>query len=142
MRLVCAGVLAKSLISISVQNNRSEGQNVTDRIGRIHVILPLLFLLLSIAFGGLLWRFLSVPALAGWVVASTLGLMPATIWTYYDSQRVRRDNPDFWKKVHGGHEISPFWMAFGTFFLCVVCLPVYALELRSIRKMQSSTTPP
>ncbi len=74
---------------------------MTDSISRIHVIMPLLFLVLTGLVVELLWLFLSVLP---WSVAGAL---------------------------------SPFWMAFGTFFLGVACLPVYALELRSIRKMQS-----
>jgi len=97
------------------------------------VIMPLLFLVLSLLVSVLMWLFLSVLA---WV-AGVLALMLVTIWTYYDSQRVQRGNPALWKKLHPGREISPFWMAFATLFLSVVSLPLYALELRRIRKMQS-----
>jgi FtsH-binding integral membrane protein len=95
--------------------------------------MPLLFLVFSLLVSVLMWLFLSVLV---WV-AGALALMLVTIWTYYDSRRVQRANPALWKELHPGREISPFWMAFATLFFSVVSLPLYALELHRIRKMQS-----
>jgi FtsH-binding integral membrane protein len=83
-----------------------------------------------------MWFFLSVLV---WV-AGALALMLVTIWTYYDSRRIRRANPSLWNNLHPGREISPFWMAFATLFFSVVSLPLYALELHRIRKMQSTSS--
>lgn len=110
-----------------------QGQNMTGRISRIHVIMPLLFLVLSLLVSVLVWLF---PSVVVWVTG-VLALILVTIWTYYDSQRVQRAYPVLWKELHLGRKISPFWMAFATLFLSVVSLPLYALELHRIRKMQS-----
>jgi len=106
---------------------------MTGRISRIHVIMPLLFLVLSLLVSVLVWLF---PSVVVWVTG-VLALILVTIWTYYDSQRVQRAYPVLWKELHLGREISPFWMAFATLLLSVVSLPLYALELHRIRKMQS-----
>ena len=102
-------------------------------ISRIHVIMPLLFLVLSLLVSVLMWLFLSVLV---WV-AGVLVLMLIALWAYYDSQRVQRAYPVLWKELHSGREISPFWMGFATLFLSVVSLPLYAVELHRIRKMQT-----
>jgi len=106
---------------------------MTGRISRIHVIMPLLFLVLSLLVSVLVWLF---PSVVVWVTG-VLALILVTIWTYYDSQRVQRAYPVLWKELHSGREISPLWMGLATLFLSVVSLPLYAVELHRIRKMQS-----